>query len=324
LLILPTSAFAEELDLPDDLFSAEEEALFQDIPSVYSASKYEQKITKAPSSISIVTAEEIKQYGYRTLADILMSLRGFFATNDRNYSYLGTRGFARPADYNTRVLLLVDGHRINEAVYDSATIGNDFVVDVDNIERVEVIRGPSSSLYGNNAFFGVINVWTKRGRDYQGVEVSGEYRTYDTYKTRLNYGNRFDNGIEMLLSGSYLDSQGKDDIFFKEFNDPSTNNGVAVKNDGNRFITCLGNSRSKTSRFEVPMSAEKKKFRRRRLAHSLTMGGIKPPMPTVTWIFAMNTTLTITPSSWVVSFTIIITITAIISTIGMTPLHPPI
>ena len=240
LLILPTSAFAEELDLPDDLFSAEEEALFQDIPSVYSASKYEQKITEAPSSISIVTAEEIKQYGYRTLADILMSLRGFFATNDRNYSYLGTRGFARPADYNTRVLLLVDGHRINEAVYDSATIGNDFVVDVDNIERVEVIRGPSSSLYGNNAFFGVINVWTKRGRDYQGVEVSGEYRTYDTYKTRLNYGNRFDNGIEMLLSGSYLDSQGKDDIFFKEFNDPSTNNGVAVKNDGEQVYNLFG------------------------------------------------------------------------------------
>lgn len=238
-LILPSSAFAQ-LDLPEDMFSAEEDALFQDIPSVYSASKYEQKITEAPSSISIVTAEEIKQYGYRTLAEILTSLRGFFATNDRNYSYLGTRGFGRPSDYNTRVLLLVDGHRTNDAVYDGGSIGNDFVVDVDNIDRIEVIRGPSSSLYGNNAFFGVINVWTKRGRDYQGFEVSGENRSYGTYKTRINYGNRFDNGIEMLLSGSYLDSQGKDDIFFKEFDDPSTNNGVAVKNDGEEAYNLFG------------------------------------------------------------------------------------
>ena len=65
---------------------SEEKLLLQDIPSVYGASKYEQKVTEAPSSVSIITADEIKKFGYRTLADILRSVRGFNVTYDRNYS----------------------------------------------------------------------------------------------------------------------------------------------------------------------------------------------------------------------------------------------
>ena len=113
--------------------------------------------------MTIVTAGEIKRYGYRTLADILRSVRGFFVTYDRNYDYVGVRGFGRPGDYNSRVLLLVDGHRINDNVYDTASIGTEFPVDVDLIDRMEIIPGPSSSLYGNNAFFGVINIITRKG-----------------------------------------------------------------------------------------------------------------------------------------------------------------
>ena len=79
---------------------------------IYSASKHWQNVAEAPSSISIVTADQIQKYGYRTLADILRSVRGISIANDRNYSYMGVRGFARPGDYNTRVLLLVDGHRM--------------------------------------------------------------------------------------------------------------------------------------------------------------------------------------------------------------------
>ena len=75
---------------------------------------------EAPASVSIVNKDEIKKYGYRNLADILRSVRGFFVTNDRNYQYLGVRGFNRPGDYNTRFLLLVDGHRLNDGLYDSS------------------------------------------------------------------------------------------------------------------------------------------------------------------------------------------------------------
>lgn len=211
----------------------EEALLFQEIPAVFGASKYEQKVTEAPSSITLVSAEDIRRYGYRTLTDILRSVRGFYTTYDRNYSYVGVRGFGRPTDYNSRLLVMVDGHRMNESVFDGAYIGTEFVVDVDNIDRVEIIRGPGSALYGTNALFAVVNVITRRGRDLNGTEVSAELMSYGTAKGLVSYGKRLDGGAEMLLSASSYRSQGQD-LYFKGFDDPSTNNGVAEDADRDR------------------------------------------------------------------------------------------
>ncbi len=211
-----------------------EEIFFREVPSVYGASKFEQKVSEAPSSVSIVTQSDIKKFGYRTLGDVLRSVRGFFTTYDRNYSYIGVRGFSRPGDYNTRVLLLVDGHRINDAVYDQAFIGNEFPVDIDLIDKVEIIRGPSSSIYGANAFFGVINIITRRGRDLKGTEVSAEAGSFCSYGGRASYGDRYSNGLEFLVSGSYADSAGPN-LYFKEFDHPYTNRGIADALDWERL-----------------------------------------------------------------------------------------
>lgn len=208
--------------------------LFQEIPSVYGASKYEQKVTEAPSSVSIVTASEIKKYGYRTLTDILGSLRSFYATYDRNYSYVGVRGFGRPGDYNNRILVLIDGHRTNDNLYDMAFLGTDGIIDIDLIDRVEVIRGPGSSLYGSNALFAVVNVITKRGRDLKGPEVSAEAGRYDTYKGRLTYGDRYQNGLEAILSGTGYNSKGRSSLYYSEYDDPTTNNGITNHTDYER------------------------------------------------------------------------------------------
>ncbi|HUA67459.1 MAG TPA: Plug domain-containing protein, partial [Candidatus Saccharimonadales bacterium] len=62
------------------------------IPEVYSASKFEQKASEAPSSVTVITSDEIKRYGWRTLGDLLASVQGFYVSYDRNYDYLGTRG----------------------------------------------------------------------------------------------------------------------------------------------------------------------------------------------------------------------------------------
>lgn len=214
---------------------SEESILFQEIPSVYSASKYEQKVTEAPSSVSIITADEIKKYGYQNFAEILRSVRGFSVTYDRNYNYLGTRGFGLPGDYNTRILLLIDGHRVNDAVYNQAPIGTDFPVDIDLIERIEIIRGPGSSLYGTNAFFAVINVITRIGRNFRGVETSAAAGSLETYKGRMSYGEKFQSGLEMVFSGSYYSSDGEDRLFFREFDKPENNNGIANGLDDDRF-----------------------------------------------------------------------------------------
>jgi iron complex outermembrane receptor protein len=236
---------------PPDLTELSLEELMEiEIPTVYSASKYEQKVTQAPSSVSIVTADEIKKYGYRTLTDILRSIRSFYISYDRNYSYLGVRGFSRPGDYNTRILLLIDGHRINDSVYDSLSIGTDFILDVDLIERVEVVRGPGSSLYGGNAFFAVINIITKQGKNFKGPEVSGEAGSFYTYRSRLTYGNFFQNGLEVLFSGSYYHSKGDQHLFFKEFDDPTTNNGVAENCDSDQFYSLFSNVSFKDFRLQ--------------------------------------------------------------------------
>jgi outer membrane receptor for ferrienterochelin and colicins len=234
-LLSPILVFAQPDQEQSEPLTDKESVYFQDIPSVYGASKYEQKMTEAPSLISIVTSAEIKKYGYRTLADILRSLPGFYVTYDRNYSYLGTRGFNRPGDYNSRVLLLIDGHRINDNVYDSMYVGSEFILDVDLIDRVEVIRGPGSSIYGNNAFFAVIYVITRKGRELRGVEVSGNGGSYETYKGRLTYGDKFKNGLEIISSGSFSRSEGHRRLYFQEFDHPVTNFGDAEKADHDRF-----------------------------------------------------------------------------------------
>ena len=233
------NSYSDEFD--SSYLLLEDEDMFLDIPSVFSASKYEQKVTEAPASVSVVTSEEIRRYGYRDLADILRSIGGFYTANDRNYEYLGVRGFGQPGDYNSRILFLVDGQRINESVYDSVLLDKGFIVDIDLIDRVEVIRGPSSSLYGTSAFFATVNVITRKGRSLKGVEASVVGGSQDTYNGRLSYGNKFENGIELLLSGTYFETDGDDRLFFKEFDDPFTNNGVVEDADGERTKNFFGN-----------------------------------------------------------------------------------
>ncbi len=222
---------------PADVFSLSLEDLKK--LSVVGASRREQRISQAPSSITIVTADEVKLYGYRTLAEILQSAPGLYVTYDRNYSFLGVRGFNR-GDFNSRVLILIDGHRINNNLSDGGFIGTEFILDVDLIDKVEIIRGPGSVLYGDNAFFGVINVITRKGRELEGYggEVSGEAASYDTYKGRVTYGHKFKNDFEMLLSGSYYDSEGPKHLSFQEVSPPQSH--TVDKGDDDAFKSAFG------------------------------------------------------------------------------------
>lgn len=193
---------------------------------VSTASKFQQPATEAPSSVTVITEADIKAYGWRTLAEILKSIRGLYVTDDRNYTYLGARGFSRNGDYNTRFLLLVDGVRTNDALYDQAAVGRDAVLDVDLIERVEYVPGSGSSIYGANAFFGVINVITKRGRDFNRPQASVDLGSHGEKKLRASYGMRTEQGTQILVSGSAY-RRSSTDQYYPEFDTPATNNGIA-------------------------------------------------------------------------------------------------
>jgi outer membrane receptor for ferrienterochelin and colicins len=218
------------------------------VESVYGASRYEQRVTQAPSSISIVTAEEIRRLGHASFADVLRSVRGLYVTDDRNYAYLGIRGFNRPGDYNTRVLVLIDGHRLNDNIYDSGSVGRDGMLDVELIDRVEVIRGPSSSLYGSSAFFGVINVVTKRGRDIDGAELAQAAGSLGTYRTRATYGAEFANGVDWVASASHYTSDGDERLYYPEF-DQRISDEPRARKDG----LALGLDEEAASKFFTSM-----------------------------------------------------------------------
>lgn len=210
---------------------------------VYSASKFIQKSSAAPALVTVITAADIRHYGWRTLGDVARSVRGLYVNYDRNYSYLGERGFLRPGDYNTRFLLLVDGNRINDAVYDQAPVGGEFPVDLDLIERIEFVPGPGSSIYGSNAFFGVINVITKKADDLPGTRVSIEAGSAGARKAGASTSWRGQGGSQFLLAASAHRTDGKD-LYYREFDTPDQNSGVAQGLDYERGERILASTAS--------------------------------------------------------------------------------
>lgn len=223
-----------------DLTQMSLEQLMQiQVPVVETASKFEQKATEAPANAVVINSDEIKKYGWRTLGDLLESVPGFYISYDRNYDYVGVSG-VNLGDANNRILLLVNGHRINNDLNDSAPVDTSFILDPDLIDRVEIIRGPGSVLYGNNAFFAVINVITRTGKQVDGVEGSGAYGSYNAGSGRVTVGEQFTNGLQFLLSGTIYNSEGQDDLFYPEYNTPAQNNGIAHKMDGDNFQSFFG------------------------------------------------------------------------------------
>jgi len=201
---------------------------------VVSASKKLQKLSEAPVPVFVITRDDIRRYGYRTLAEALRRVIGLYTFSDRNYEYVGLRGFGRPGGYNSRILVLVDGHRINDPIYDYGMVGEDFPLDIESVERIEVIKGPGSALWGTTALLGVINVITRKGSDSDTQRVVVEYGTHNRKKMFLEYGSAFDGGLDVYGSFSDMDSNGQGRIYFPEFDDPATNNGIAEGADGDQ------------------------------------------------------------------------------------------
>lgn len=214
-----------------DLASMPLEALMQ--VKVRTATLFSQPVADAPAAVVVLTAKDIQAFGWRTLADALASLPGLYTSYDRTYSYLGGSGFQRPGDYNSRFLLLIDGMRLNDSVYDQAPIGDDFPLDMDLVERIEYVPGPGSAVYGSNALFGVINVVTKNGSDIDGAQAAAAAGSFGEKRARATYGWHGENGADLVLSATSFVRSGQD-LYYPEFDTPDRNNGVAQHLDYDR------------------------------------------------------------------------------------------
>jgi iron complex outermembrane receptor protein len=234
-LLLAQAAVVAAQNSPSIKDLSLEDLMRIEVERVVGASERLQPVTEAPSSVTIVTADEIARYGYRTLADILRGVRGLYVSDDRDYSFLGVRGFSKPGDFNTRVLLLVNGHPVNDNVYNQAQVGSEFGIDPAMFERVEIIRGPASSLYGTGAFLAVVNVITRTGQSLHGTSVTVEEGSLDTHLVRAATGQRLANGLDFAMSATYQQSAGVQRLYFPAFDATETNGGVAEGLDGDVF-----------------------------------------------------------------------------------------
>ncbi len=207
---------------------------------ISSASKYLETSREAPSSVSIITAEEIEKYGYASFPEILNSVRGFYISYDRNYNYLGVRGFGRPTDYNDRIHLTINGLSVNDYYYGQATIGTDLALPVSCIERIEIIRGPGSILYGNNAMFAVINIVTKNPGYVTHANTNVQFGSDGKRLASVNYNGMIGSEVKVAFSGMVSDNAGRD-IYYHEYDTDSTNHGVAKNCDFDRSRGVLAN-----------------------------------------------------------------------------------
>ena len=218
-------AQAQDLNSIDDLTELSLDQLMN--VTIVSASKKEQQLSHVAASAFVIHDQDIKRYGYRTLGEALKRISGLYLSSDRNYDYLGVRGFSLPGDYNSRILVLIDGHRANNPLYDQAYMDEAFPVDIESIKRIEVVKGPGSALWGNNALFAVVNIITKRGSDIDGGRILLETASHDRRKGYLEYGKVFSSGLNLSGSISALDSNGENQIYFPELDQPNFNNGLA-------------------------------------------------------------------------------------------------
>ena len=200
---------------------------------VTAASKFPQRIGESASSATVISAAEIRALGFRTLAEALASIRGLSVGSDRTYAYLGVRGLSAPGDYNTRVLLLIDGIRVNDSVYDQAMLGSEFPLDLSVVDSIEFIPGQGSAIHGANALFGVVNVVTRKiaGRDEARAGlVVGSGRS-SAGSAMLNLAGSEGRGL--LLSATVGHSDGHD-LYYPGYDTPETNHGVSTGADGER------------------------------------------------------------------------------------------
>lgn len=215
-----------EIDVTEGSRSFMQVNLREREPEVEGATRTAQRVSDAPASVSLVPGAEIHAVGYDVLADALRGVRGFYDSDDRNYRATGIRGFSRPGDYTNRVLVIRDGHVINDDWVGQGFVGRDFSVDLEDVERIEVVRGPGSTFYGPGAFFGVVNVVSLAPGEGPAVRA-GAAATSDGGTRAFSRGStRLAGGVGVSLSASAYSSEGRT-LGFDEFADTASGGWVA-------------------------------------------------------------------------------------------------
>lgn len=188
-------ASQEALQAPDDLAQedladlgiGEELFLFEDVPVIVSATRRPQQQNLASMPVSILSSSDLHFSGLTSIAEALQFVPGVdFVQIDRNRVGVGVRGFHDFA--SDRTLTLVDGRNATDPAFGTTLLPR-LPLFIEDVERVEVARGPGGAAWGANAFNGVVNVITKRPEDTQGLFLNGQINEFGDVFTQLRYGD---------------------------------------------------------------------------------------------------------------------------------------
>ncbi len=160
---------------------------------VTTASTTAEKDSSAPATSVTLTADDLRRYGFRSIAEAINFLSlGVVTSDGLRTPDIGSRGVLIAGDDGKHFLLLVNGHAVNDPLYGAARFDQGAGIPLDLVDRIEVIVGPGSVLYGSNAMLGVINVITKSASEYRGGHALGEYEPGRSWTAGAGVGFTFD------------------------------------------------------------------------------------------------------------------------------------
>jgi outer membrane receptor protein involved in Fe transport len=156
---------------------------------ITTASKSQEKGSTAPAISTILTAEDIRNYGIHSIDEAIDFLSlGTVTSNTLRAADIGARGVLIPNDQGDHVLLLIDGHAVNEPLYGAARFERGAGIPMEMVDHIEVILGPGSVLYGSNAMLGVVNVVTKHARAFEGAHAVVESEVLKSWRAAAGAG----------------------------------------------------------------------------------------------------------------------------------------
>ncbi|MCI4370931.1 MAG: TonB-dependent receptor plug domain-containing protein, partial [Thermoplasmata archaeon] len=201
------------------------------VEEVEAASRVAESVEDAPASVSVISRQELRGMAYPTVFQALEGIRGVYLSDDRGYATAGFRGFGRPGDYGNRTLVLLNGQPMNDNWLWSSYIGYDLRADLEDVERIEVVRGPGSVLYGTGAVSGVINIVTRPRDAPPGYEVGASVADGNVARGRLHAAYDFGNGAGMWTSAAAAHSSGNAYYFPEYASDPLTGGHTPASTD---------------------------------------------------------------------------------------------
>jgi outer membrane receptor for ferrienterochelin and colicin len=192
---------------------------------VTAASKQDQSVDDAPASVSVISGYELEAFRYPTIAEALRGQRGVALSTDGVYTGLSLRGLGQPGDYGNRVLVLSDGATLNDNIVWQSYVGYDGRVDLGDLSRIELVRGPGSVLYGTGAVTGLVNLVSAPLPDRPVSEVRVQANDARTARARASYARPFGKraGFSLSLAGGHSDGR---DVQLPTQHTPTSVSGV--------------------------------------------------------------------------------------------------